>query len=104
MFRDVTFFEGKYLKTWLTPFTDFFCQFWSARVGFYYHTNEQDVKQNASIIGQLFSKQGSEKIRIDWVEKFQEEQKVKMSPFRYQLAIENLYYIKQRQWSIASLL
>ena len=52
--------------TWLTPFTDFFCQFWSARVGFYYHTNEQDVKQNASIIGQLFSKQGSEKIRIDW--------------------------------------
>ena len=27
-----------------------------------------------------------------------------MSQFRYQLAMENLQYIKQRQWSIASLL
>ena len=27
-----------------------------------------------------------------------------MSQFRYQLAMENLQYIKQRRWSIASLL
>ena len=51
VFRDVTFFERKYIMTfyWLTPFADSSVNSDWRELVIYYQTNEQDVEQNASI-------------------------------------------------------